>query len=211
MDNSAYFKLLRERMANEQIIARGVTDVKALDAVLAVERHKFVPENLIEYAYSDEALPIGAGQTISQPYIVALMTERLHIKKTDKILEIGTGSGYQAAVLSLLCKNVHTVELNPALAADAEKLFVTLGYKNINVKSGDGYLGWPEFAPYDKIIFTCAPPEIPEQLILQLKEGGLMTGPVGGMPQELILAKKINGNLTIKNIIPVTFVPMVKK
>jgi len=205
------YKQLREKMVDEQIISRGITDKNVLSAILAVERHKFVPENLIRFAYSDEPLSIGGGQTISQPYIVAIMTELLHPEKTDRILEIGTGSGYQAAVLSLLCEEVYTVEINPVLAAAAEKLFEECGYKNVRINIGDGYSGWTEFAPYDKIIFTCAPPDVPKQLINQLKEGGLMTGPIGGgLPQELILAAKIKGRLIKKNIFSVSFVPMVK-
>jgi len=209
MDDYELYRQLREKMVSEQIIKRGITDKNVLSAMLAVERHRFVPESLREYSYADEPLPIGGGQTISQPYIVAVMTALLDLKNTDIVLEIGTGSGYQAAVLSLLCKNVYTIELNPELAANAEKLFESLGYENVKVKTGDGYSGWSEFAPYDKIIFTCAPPDVPGQLISQLKEGGIMTGPIGGLSQDLIQAQKIKGKFVKNYIIPVSFVPMV--
>jgi len=212
MKNSDPYGKLREEMVAGQIIPRGVSDRNVIAAMLAVERHLFVPENMKEYAYADEALPLGGGQTISQPYIVAAMTELLRVKNSDKILEIGTGSGYQAAVLSLLCKNVYSIEQDPVLAASAAELLGKLGYKNISIKTGDGYFGWAEFAPYDKIIFTCAPPDVPEKLVDQLKEGGIITGPVGpaGFTQELILGTKTGGSLDIESVMAVSFVPMVK-
>jgi len=210
MEGTAFYRELRQRMVKEQIIPRGVTDEKIIRAMLAVERHRFVPPNMTEYSYSDEPLPIGGGQTISQPYIVALMTSLLDLKKTDRVLEIGTGSGYQAAILSLLAKTVYTVEINPALAANTEALLKDLGYKNIKINVGDGYFGWAEHAPYDKIIFTCAPPDIPRALVNQLKDGGLMTGPVGGIPQQLILGRKFSGRMEQEYILPVSFVPMVR-
>ena len=212
MENSDPYGELREKMVAGQIIPRGITDRNVIAAMLAVERHLFVPESMKDYAYRDEALPLGGGQTISQPYIVAVMTELLRVKRSDKILEIGTGSGYQAAVLSLLCESVYSIEQDPALAASAAKLLARLGYKNIIIKTGDGYLGWAEFAPYDKIIFTCAPPGVPEKLAGQLKEGGLITGPVGpaGFTQELIIGKKTGSRLEIESVMPVSFVPMLK-
>ena len=212
MENSDPYGELRKKMVAGQLIPRGISDRNVIAAMLAVERHLFVPEDMKQYAYRDEALPLGGGQTISQPYIVAVMTELLRVKRSDKILEIGTGSGYQAAVLSLLCKNVYSIEQDPGLAASASKLLIGLGFKNISIKAGDGYSGWAEFAPYDKIIFTCAPPDVPEKLVGQLKEGGLITGPVGpaGFTQELILGTKTGGRLDIESVMAVSFVPMVK-
>lgn len=195
-------------MVETQIIARGVKDKRVLEAMLKVERHKFVPLNLQKYAYEDYPLEIGEGQTISQPYIVALMTELLELKGNEKVLEIGTGSGYQAAILAELCKKVYTIEIIPSLAENAKKLLKNLGYKNIKVKTGDGFYGWKEYAPFDGIIVTCAPSDIPKPLIDQLAEGGRMVIPVGDIYQELLLIKKEKGKLIRKSIIPVRFVPM---
>jgi protein-L-isoaspartate(D-aspartate) O-methyltransferase len=202
----------RKNMVESQIKARGIKDERVIEAMLKVERHLFVPQNLRDSAYEDFPLPIGEGQTISQPYIVALMTEVLNLKPNDKVLEIGTGSGYQAAVLAEIAKEVYTIEILPKLAERAAELLKDLGYKNIKVKCGDGYLGWPEYAPFDCIIVTCAPDHIPQPLIEQLKEGGRMVIPVGErFYQELILIEKKEGKIEKRSIIPVLFVPMIRK
>lgn len=195
-------------MVETQIKARGVKDPRVLAAMLKVERHLFVPKDLHPTAYSDQPLPIGEGQTISQPYIVALMTELLDLKGDDKVLEVGTGSGYQAAILAELAKEVYSIEIIEKLAISAEKLLFDLGYKSIKVKAGDGYLGWPEVAPFDAIIVTCAPDHIPRPLIDQLKEGGRMVVPVGEFTQELKKIIKRGGKLETTDVIPVIFVPM---
>ena len=179
------FKAMREKMVETQIKARGVKDPRVLSALLKVERHRFVPEEYLGSAYSDQPLPIGEGQTISQPYIVALMTELLELKGNEKVLEIGTGSGYQAAVLAELAKEVYTIEIIEPLASTAKDRLLELGYQNVKVKAGDGYLGWPEAAPFDAIIITCAPDHIPEPLVEQLKEGGGMVLPLGEHKKEL--------------------------
>jgi protein-L-isoaspartate(D-aspartate) O-methyltransferase len=199
---------MREEMVETQIKARGVKEPRVLAAMLKVERHLFVPEDLHPTAYSDQPLPIGEGQTISQPYIVALMTELLGLKGDEKVLEVGTGSGYQAAILAQLAKEVYTIEIIEKLATSAEKLLLDLGYRNIQVKSGDGYLGWPEAALFDAIIVTCAPDHIPKPLMDQLKEGGRMVIPVGELTQELKKIVKRGGKLETTNVIPVIFVPM---
>lgn len=200
---------LRQKMVKEQIIARGISDTLVLNAMLKVERHKFVPDEVKGLAYIDSPLPIGNGQTISQPYIVALMTELLELKGDEKVLEIGTGSGYQAAILAEIAKEVYTIEILPSLAHSASKRLLQLGYKNIKVKCGDGYKGWEEYAPFDGIIVTCAPDHIPQPLIDQLKVGGRMVIPVGELYQELLLLTKTSDStLTRKSIIPVRFVPM---
>jgi protein-L-isoaspartate(D-aspartate) O-methyltransferase len=204
------FTKLREQMVRYQIEGRGVKDKAVLDVMRKVERHEFVPFNLEAQAYEDRPLPIGEGQTISQPYIVALMTELLQLKGHERVLEIGTGSGYQAAILAHLCKEVYTIEILPGLATKAEKLLNDLGYKNIKVKCGDGYLGWREFAPFDGIIVTCAPSEVPVALVEQLTEGGRMVIPVGEAYQELKLLVKTEGVMEQRDIIPVIFVPMVR-
>ena len=202
------FKAMREKMVESQIKARGVKDPRVLSALLKVERHRFVPEEYLGSAYSDQPLPIGEGQTISQPYIVALMTELLELKGNEKVLEIGTGSGYQAAVLAELAKEVYTIEIVEPLASTAKNRLLELGYQNIKVKAGDGYLGWPEAAPFDAIIITCAPDHIPEPLVEQLKEGGRMVLPVGAYAQELKKILKRSGKIETTDIIPVVFVPM---
>ena len=202
---------LRQKMVNEQIIARGVRAESVIKAMQKVERHLFVPEQYRNFAYSDRPLPIGEGQTISQPYIVALMTELLDLKKSDKVLEIGTGSGYQAAILAEICDSVYTIEIIPSLGKQAQALLRELGYYNIHCKIGDGYLGWPEHAPYDGIIVTCAPSKIPQPLKEQLAEGGRMVIPVGATyTQELVLVTKTKGKLIQKSVIPVRFVPMLR-
>jgi protein-L-isoaspartate(D-aspartate) O-methyltransferase len=201
-------KAMRERMVETQIKARGVKDPRVLSALLKVERHRFVPEKYLESAYSDQPLPIGQGQTISQPYIVALMTELAELKGNEKVLEIGTGSGYQAAVLAELAKEVYTIEIIELLASTARERLSKLGYQNIQVKAGDGYLGWPEAAPFDAIIVTAAPDHIPKRLIEQLKEGGRMVVPVGTYTQELKRIVKKSGKMETIDVIPVLFVPM---
>ena len=202
------FKVMREKMVETQIKARGVKDPLVLSALLKVERHQFVPEEYLDSAYSDQPLPIGAGQTISQPYIVALMTELLELKGNEKVLEIGTGSGYKGAVLAELAKEIYTIEIVEPLASMAKKRLLELGYQNIHVKAGDGYLGWPEAAPFYAIIITCAPAHIPEPLVQQLKEGGRMVVPVGSYAQELKKIVKRSGKIETTDVIPVVFVPM---
>jgi protein-L-isoaspartate(D-aspartate) O-methyltransferase len=202
------FKIMRGKMVETQIKARGVKDPRVLAALVKVERHRFVPERYLDSAYSDQPLPIGEGQTISQPYIVALMTELLELKGNEKVLEIGTGSGYQAALLAELAKEVYTIEIIESLASTAKKRLSELGYQNIQVKAGDGYLGWPEAAPFDVIIVTAAPDHIPKPLIEQLKEGGRMVVPVGTHTQELKKIVKRSGKLETIDVIPVLFVPM---
>ncbi|MGZ6231391.1 MAG: protein-L-isoaspartate(D-aspartate) O-methyltransferase [Syntrophales bacterium] len=199
---------MHEKMVETQIKARGVKDPRVLSALLKVERHRFVPEEYLGSAYSDQPLPIGEGQTISQPYIVALMTELLELKGDEKVLEIGTDSGYQAAVLAELAKEVYTIEIIEPLALAAKNRLLELGYQNIKVKAGDGYLGWPEAAPFDAIIITCAPDHIPEPLVQQLKEGGRMVLPVGAYAQELKKIVNRSGKIETSDIIPVAFVPM---
>lgn len=207
-NNEDLFRLKRESMVETQIVARGVKDVRVLAAMRKVPRHLFVPSSEVEHAYIDAPLPIGNGQTISQPYIVALMTELLQLKGDEKVLEIGTGSGYQAAILAELCKEVYTIEIIEDLAKRAATTLITLGYKNIKVKIGDGYQGWKEYAPFDGVIVTAAPDEVPPPLIEQLKEGGRLVIPLGEYFQELYLITKENGKIKKKSIIPVRFVPM---
>ena len=206
------FEMERNDMVNKQIKARGITHKATLEAMQKVPRHLFIPEYLWGSAYNDNPLPIGYRQTISQPYIVAYMTSLIEPKATDKILEIGTGSGYQAAVLGEIADSVFSVEIVEELAESAANMLEQLGYDNIWVKSGDGYFGWPEHAPFDKIIVTAAAEEIPPLLIEQLKEGGKMILPVGPefSAQYLILVEKRNGKLIEKNMLPVRFVPFTR-
>ena len=201
-------KTMRERMVETQIKARGVKDPRVLSAMAKVERHIFVPKELQSSAYADQPLPIGEGQTISQPYIVAFMTELLDLKGTEKVLEIGTGSGYQAAILAELAREVYTIEIIESLGVSAQKRLQALGYRNIRVKVGDGYAGWPEVAPFDAIIVTCAPDHIPRPLMEQLKEGGRMVVPVGGYSQALRKIVKQPGKVESTDVLPVIFVPM---
>lgn len=207
--NNDYF-LLRQRMVEEQIIKRGISDSAVINAMLEVKRHLFVPDKFRTSAYEDHPLPIGQDQTISQPYIVALMTELLQVDKNQKILEVGTGSGYQAAILSLLADSVFTIEIIPELAASAKERLNRLGYKNVVVKTGDGYKGWAEHSPFDGIIVTCAPDEVPSLLLEQLAIGGRMVIPVGSYYQELLLITKDSSGTSGKSIVPVKFVPMIK-
>lgn len=199
-----------ERMINNQIIGRGINDPKVISAMRRVQRHLFVPENMKAFAYDDEPLPIGHNQTISQPYIVAFMTEALDLQPDDKVLEIGTGSGYQAAVLAEIAKEVYTIEIIEPLAIESQNRLNSLGYKNIKVKCGDGYKGWPEEALFDKIMVTAAPDEIPAELVNQLKVGGKMIVPVGSFLQELYLITKTEKGFSKKSVLAVRFVPMVK-
>ena len=197
-------------MVTQQIEARGITDPQVLKAMRKVERHLFVPTQYASSAYGDHPLPIGWGQTISQPYVVAFMTEALHIRQHDRVLEIGTGSGYQAAILAELCDTVYTVEIIPELGKKAGDLLRVLGYKNIRVKIGDGYQGWAAYAPYQAIIVTCSPSHVPLPLIEQLAEDGEMIIPVGtANNQELVVLAKKNGRLVQQHVLPVRFVPMV--
>jgi protein-L-isoaspartate(D-aspartate) O-methyltransferase len=199
----------RQRMVQQQLMARGITDARVLAAMAKVPRQEFVPRELRVASYEDGPMPIGHSQTISQPYIVAFMTEQLRPKASDRVLEIGTGSGYQAAILAGLVKDVYTIEIIEALAKDAEATLQRLGYKNVHVRVGDGYRGWPEHAPFDAITVTCAPDHVPQPLIDQLKEGGRMIIPVGGFGnQELYLLEKKNGQLQRRSVLPVRFVPM---
>lgn len=198
-------------MVESQIKARGIKDPRVLDAMVRVKRHLFVPSEIRRFAYDDSPLPIGLGQTISQPYIVALMTELLAPKKTERILEIGTGSGYQAAILAELAKEVYTIEIFEPLARQSEELLKELNYKNIKVKFGDGFIGWPEFSPFDAIIVTCAPEKIPPPLLEQLAQGGRLVIPVGKQRQELKLLRKTKAGIIETNIIPVRFVPMLRE
>lgn len=197
-------------MVDRQIAARGISDETILNAMRHIPRHLFVPPDMIPFAYDDRPLPIGYGQTISQPYIVALMTETLQVKPGDKVLEIGTGSGYQAAVLAELKTVVYTIEIIPELAEQAEKRLQDLGYEEIHVRNADGYFGWEEEAPFDAIIVTAAPDHLPQPLADQLKEGGRLVIPIGpvGFIQTLWLFEKIEGELQATNLGSVTFVPL---
>jgi protein-L-isoaspartate(D-aspartate) O-methyltransferase len=201
----------RQRMVAEQLAGpgRGITNARVLAVMGRVPRHEFVPERLRRDAYDDCPLPIGHGQTISQPYIVAFMTEQLEPKPTDRVLEIGTGSGYQAAVLAELVAQVYTIEIVEDLAQRAAADLKRLGYTNLHVRAGDGYKGWAEAAPFDAVVVTCAPERIPQPLIDQLRDGGRMIIPVGRMwNQELVLLRKRGGKLEQHAVLPVSFVPM---
>jgi protein-L-isoaspartate(D-aspartate) O-methyltransferase len=206
------FQQEREQMVKYQIKSRGISDTRILEAMTKVPRHLFVPEPYTRDAYEDTPLPIGLDQTISQPYIVAFMTEHLRLKATDRVLEIGTGSGYQAAILAEICDSVYTIDIFKSLADRATKILDQLGYKNIMVKHGDGYQGWPEHAPFNAIIVTCAPSRIPQPLKDQLAEEGRMIIPVGGSyVQQLILLVKKNGKIREEAVLPVMFVPMINE
>jgi len=204
------FESLRQWMVETQIISRGVKNKEVIRAMLKVPRHRFVPEEFIEKAYDDMALPIGEGQTISQPYMVAIMTELLEPEYKNKVLEIGTGSGYQAAVLAEIVKEVYTVERLASLSERAKQRVRELGYENIFFKVGDGTLGWPEESPFDRIIITAGAPEIPDTLISQLAEGGIIVAPVGSRySQVLIKGVKKKGSLVTISSVPCVFVPLV--
>jgi len=203
------YKALRKDMVEHQIKARGVKDENVLRAMLAVPREEFVPESIRPRAYDDCPLPIGEGQTISQPYIVALMTELLKVDKGDKVLEVGTGSGYQAGILAEMGCDVYTIEIIESLSLRAQEAIKKLGYTNVRFKIGDGFVGWEEYAPFNAVIVTCAPGEIPQPLIDQLVEGGRLVIPVGEhLPQDLVLAIKENGKIKEYPITSVAFVPM---
>jgi protein-L-isoaspartate(D-aspartate) O-methyltransferase len=197
-------------MVDEQIEARGVRDRRVLDAMRAVPRHLFVPEPQRVNAYGDHPLPIGYDQTISQPYIVGFMSEALQVGPEDRVLEIGTGSGYQAAVLSKLAKMVYTIEIVAPLADRARKTLSGLGIQNVDVRTGNGYLGWPERAPFDRIMVTAAPAEVPPALVEQLKIGGIMAIPVGTNVQVLRVMRRAENGLQTLKTLPVRFVPMIK-
>ncbi|MES2658068.1 MAG: protein-L-isoaspartate(D-aspartate) O-methyltransferase [Verrucomicrobiota bacterium] len=200
----------RAEMVATQIASRGVADGRVLAAMRKVPRHRFVPAEIKDRAYEDRPLPIGYGQTISQPYIVACMTEALELKGIEKVLEIGTGTGYQAAVFAELVKEVYSIEIVKPLGELAAKVLTEMGCHNVRTRIGDGYRGWPEAAPFDSIMVTCAPDKIPQPLVDQLAEGGRMIIPVGGEnePQQLILLVKKAGKIERKNVLPVRFVPM---
>jgi protein-L-isoaspartate(D-aspartate) O-methyltransferase len=206
------FAAQRAEMVDTQIAARGVEDRRVLAAMATVPRHEFVPPAEAEHAYSDGPLPIGFGQTISQPYIVALMTELAQVGQGDKVLEIGTGSGYQAAVLAELSDRVYSVEIVPELARSAADQLRRVGYRSIRVRGADGYFGWERFAPFDAILVTAAPDHVPPPLIRQLKEGGRMVIPVGppGSYQTLWRIRKIGGKVVSENVTDVAFVPLTR-
>jgi protein-L-isoaspartate(D-aspartate) O-methyltransferase len=198
----------RERMVRTQIAARGVRDPLTLAALRKVPRHRFVPERLLSQAYADYPLPIGQEQTISQPYIVAFMTEALGLRGGESVLEVGTGCGYQAAVLAEIAAQVRSIEIVAPLAVEARERLARLGYRNVEVRSGDGYEGWPEAAPFDAIMVTAAAPRVPEPLKRQLREGGRLVIPVGEDLQELVLLTRRGDRLEEQRLLPVRFVPM---
>lgn len=198
----------REEMVREQIEARDVRDARVLKAMRLVARHLFIPAELQRYAYEDTPLPIGHGQTISQPYIVAFMSEAMELKPGDRVLEIGTGSGYQAAVLAHLAREVYTIEIVEPLAKQAEERIKRLGYTNIKLRVGDGYRGWPEAAPFDAIMVTAAPDHVPAPLVEQLREGGRLVLPVGRFSQDLIRIRRTREGPVRESLLPVRFVPM---
>lgn len=198
----------REQMVDQQIAARGVVDEHVLEAMRRVPRHRFVPESVAGHAYEDRPLSIGHRQTISQPYIVAAMTEAIRPGPEDRVLEVGTGSGYQAAVLAEIVAQVYTIEIVRPLGEQARDTLASLGYDNVSVRIGDGYAGWPEEAPFDAIVVTAAPDEIPPALIEQLAEGGRLVIPVGEFLQELRLVTKTPEGVSTRDLMPVRFVPM---
>jgi protein-L-isoaspartate(D-aspartate) O-methyltransferase len=201
----------RVRMVDEQLRARDITSARVLAAMRTVPRHRFVPEPLRDRAYDDSPVPIGLGQTISQPYIVAFMTQALDVQPGHRVLEIGTGSGYQAAVLAELTDEVYSIEVVPELAERARTTLAELGYDRVRLRVGNGYLGWPEHAPFDRIIVTAAPPEVPPALVAQLKVGGLMAIPVGEGEQELRILRRTPTGLETLQTLPVRFVPMIDR
>lgn len=204
----SYLGFIRRAMIKDQIESRGVRDARVLAAMDKVCRHCFVTEDMVSRAYEDYPLPLACGQTISQPYIVALMSELLALKGGERVLEIGTGSGYQTAVLAELAAEVYTVELAPELAAAAQEKLAKLGYSNIKFRTGDGARGWAESAPYDAVIVTCAPAEVPQALLEQLKPGGRLAVPVGTEPQDLLLLTRTASGADRRRVCQVRFVPM---
>ena len=208
------FAAARERMVADQIADRGVTDARVLAALRAIPRHLFVPPGSEDEAYEDRPVPIGYGQTISQPYIVALMTELARPAPGDRVLEIGTGSGYQAAVLSRLAGTVYTIEIIEPLAEHARQLLAKLECRNVTVRTGDGYGGWPEKAPFDAIVVTAAPDHVPPALLEQIRPGGRLVIPVGGVndvQQLRVMEKDARGEVRTRDVVPVRFVPLVRK
>jgi protein-L-isoaspartate(D-aspartate) O-methyltransferase len=203
------FTSQRQRMVQQQLVTHGINDARVLAAMAKVPREEFVPPDSRAASYEDGPLPIGYGQTISQPYIVAFMTEQLRPKPSDRVLEVGTGSGYQAAILAELVSEIYSIEIVEPLAKSAEATLQRLGYKNVHLKIGDGYKGWPEEGPFDAIIVTCAPDKVPQPLVDQLKDGGRMVIPVGArFAQQLYLLEKKGGQLKQSATLPVRFVPM---
>ena len=194
-----------------QLERYGIKDQRVLEAMMKIRRHRFIPDKYVEFAdpYGDHPCPIGFGQTISQPYIVAYMTERIHPKPGDKVLEVGTGSGYQAAILAELGADVYTIEIVSELAEHARAALAAEGYARVHVRTGDGYKGWPEFAPFNEIIVTCAPEDVPEALVQQLADGGRMIVPVGEGSQRLVVLRKKAGKVEKEDDLPVVFVPMI--
>jgi protein-L-isoaspartate(D-aspartate) O-methyltransferase len=210
MRDKSDYALDRKRMVEEQLLHRGIYDERVLSAMRSVERHLFVPYEQRHLAYADGPLPIGHGQTISQPYIVALMTQLLHLVCTETVLEIGTGSGYQTAILASLARQVHTIERHAALANYAQRLFTDLGIENIQVHIGDGSMGLPDYAPFDDILVTAAAPHVPQPLYEQLNDAGRLVIPVGGRYGQYLECWNKSGNETIKeSITPVAFVPLI--
>ena len=205
------FAARRQAMVERQIEARGIRTPTVLAAMHKVPRHRFVPPGAANLAYEDHPLPIGLAQTISQPYIVAYMTEAAEISPNDKVLEIGTGSGYQAAVLGEVAREVYTIEIIPELAERARGVLAELGYANVRVKAGNGYLGWPEHAPFDAIVVTAAPDEVPQALVDQLAVGGRMVIPVGSANQDMMIIERTKSGVVERRTIPVRFVPMTGK
>jgi len=201
----------RRAMVKRQMEGRDINNIRVLEVMRKVPRHRFVPDRAVPSAYQDYPLSIGEGQTISQPYIVAFMTQAISPKKEDVVLEIGTGSGYQAAVLAELVKKVYTIEIVETLGKRATKTLADLGYDNVQVRIGDGYGGWPEKGPFDIIILTAAPPRVPAPLFEQLAEGGRLIAPVGILGQDLVLYRKTAEGLVEKDLLPVRFVPMTGK
>ena len=213
-DTSWDYRPLRSRMVERQIAARDVSDPDVLDAMRRVPRHRFAPDHQPRLAYSDRPLPIGHDQTISQPYIVARMTELAEPDSSDRVLEIGTGSGYQAAVLAEIVDSVFTIEIIPELAATAGKRLYNLGYRNVEVRNADGFKGWPERAPFDAIVVTAAPEEVPPPLVEQLAPGGRMVipvGPTGGRQRLTLITKSETGEVSRRALTPVRFVPFLRK
>ncbi len=210
--SSPNYEKEREHMVESQLVRRGIKDKRVLDAMRQVPRHLFIPKDMRSLAYCDGPLPIGQGQTISQPYIVALMTELLELTGQERVLELGTGSGYQAAILSLLARQVYSVERHAALAEQAEKILAQLGYDNVVISVGDGTLGWPEHAPYEAIIVTAAAPDVPRPLTDQLADGGRLVAPVGSRwSQVLVKVKRQGETLVRERLTAVAFVPLVGK
>jgi protein-L-isoaspartate(D-aspartate) O-methyltransferase len=205
------FKEKRRQMVERQIRGRGIDDKAVLGAMMKVERHRFVPASHSASAYNDWPLPIGEGQTISQPFIVAYMTEAAEVSTSERVLEIGTGSGYQAAILGEIAKEVYTIEIIPQLAERARATLNQLGYKNVFAKTGNGYLGWPEHAPFDAIIVTAAPDEVPQALVDQLAVNGKMIIPVGTFNQQMLVITRTSKGVVERSTIPVRFVPMTGK